>query len=290
MSRAPVSLSQRGGAAIITIDRPDRMNALSRDTLLLLGAHARAAIADANVRAIVLTGAGDKAFSAGADLKERHGMDEDAVRAQLARYGSEVGVLDRSPKPVVAAINGVALGGGLELALACDLRVAAASALLGLPETTLGIIPGAGGTQRLPRVVGEARAKEMILLGRRLGAAEALSWGLVNRVAPEGVTALDEALHFVEPIANGAPVAQANALAAIEDAYEVPLAPRGPPGRGSRRGWGPWPAGTNARWWSPAVEKAWSPTARNAKNPPAWPRGSRTPTRHGEPSAFLPRT
>src|SRR5260221_13504296 len=102
MSQAPVSLSQRGGAAIITIDRPDRMNALSRDTLLLLGAHARAAIADPNVRAIVLTGAGDKAFSAGADLKERHGVDENAVREQLARSGSEIGGVGPSPPPPIA--------------------------------------------------------------------------------------------------------------------------------------------------------------------------------------------
>src|SRR5258706_6024027 len=100
MSRAPVSLSQRGGAAIITIDRPDRMNALSRDTLLLLGAHARAAIADTNVRAIVLTGAGGRAFSAGADLKERHGMDEDGVREQLARYSNEIIVLEPRLEPV----------------------------------------------------------------------------------------------------------------------------------------------------------------------------------------------
>src|SRR5204862_3632122 len=120
------------------------------------------------------------------------------IRARLARYREEMGVLDRSPKPVVAAINGIALGGGLELALVCDLRVASASAVLGLPETTLGIIPGAGGTQRLPRVVGEARAKEMILLGRRIGAAEALAWGLVNRVTPEGTSVLEDTLAFIE--------------------------------------------------------------------------------------------
>ena len=200
------------------------MNALSRDTLILLGQHARAAIADASVHAIVLTGAGDKAFSAGADLKERHGMDENAVREQLARYGSEIGVLDHSPKPVIAAINGVALGGGLELALACDLRVAAPTALLGLPETTLAIIPGAGGTQRLPRLVGEARAKELILLGRRIGAAEALAWGLVNRVSPSSTSVLEDTLAFIEPITTGAPIAQAAALDAIDASFDASLA------------------------------------------------------------------
>jgi enoyl-CoA hydratase/carnithine racemase len=139
-------------------------------------------------------------------------------------YRSELGVLDRSPKPVVAALNGVAFGGGLELALIADLRVAAAHAELALPETTLGIIPGAGGTQRLPRVVGEARAKEMILLGRKLGAAEALAWGLVNRVSPAGVSVLDDTLAFLQPIAEGAPIAQAAALGAIDASYDVPLA------------------------------------------------------------------
>jgi methylglutaconyl-CoA hydratase len=216
-------MSQRGAVAIITIDRPDRMNALSRDALIAIGQHARAAIAEPAVRAIVLTGSGDKAFSAGADLKERHGMDENAVRDQLARYKDEIGVLDRSPKPVVAAINGLALGGGLELALACDLRVAAPSAVLGLPETTLGIIPGAGGTQRLPRIVGEGRAKELILLGRRITAAEALAWGLVNRVAPESTPVLEDTLAFIDPITQGAPIAQAAALAAIDASFDASL-------------------------------------------------------------------
>jgi len=206
------------------IDRPDRMNALSRETLLLLGQLARAAIADPAVRAIVLTGSGERAFSAGADLKERIGMDENAVRDQLTRYREEVGVLDRSPKPVIAAINGIALGGGLELALACDLRIAASHAVLGLPETTLGIIPGAGGTQRLPRVVGEARAKELILLGRRITATEALAWGLVNRVSPESTSVLDDTLAFIEPITSGAPIALSAALDAIDGSFDAPLA------------------------------------------------------------------
>jgi methylglutaconyl-CoA hydratase len=223
MRASPITLMQRNAAAVITIDRPDRMNALSRETLVALGKIARAVIADPAVRAIVITGAGDRAFSAGADLKERQSMDENAIREQIARYRDEMGVIDKSPKPVVAAINGFALGGGLELALACDLRVAAPSAVLGLPETTLGIIPGAGGTQRLPRVVGEARAKEMILLGRRLGAVEALAWGLLNRVSPENTPVLEDALEFIEPITSGAPIAQAAALDAIDASYGATL-------------------------------------------------------------------
>jgi methylglutaconyl-CoA hydratase len=224
MPDQPVSLSRRGAAAIITIDRPDRMNALSHETLVGLGRLAREAIADPDVRAIVLTGAGDKAFCAGADLKERKDMAEDDIRARLARYREEMGVLDRSPKPVVAAINGLALGGGLELALVCDLRVATPSAVLGLPETTLGIIPGAGGTQRLPRIVGEARAKELILLGRRISAPDALAWGLINRISPPNVGVVEDTLVFIEPITSGAPIAQAAALAAIDGSYDDSLA------------------------------------------------------------------
>ncbi|WP_437688330.1 enoyl-CoA hydratase-related protein [Sorangium sp. So ce176] len=224
MSEAsPVKLDRRGAVAVLTIDRADRRNALSRDALLAFGRLGRELADDPEVRAIVITGAGDKAFCAGADLKERQGMSPDDVRRQVGLYRTELGMLARSPKPVVAAINGVAFGGGLELALICDLRVAAPHAELALPETSLGIIPGAGGTQRLPRVVGEARAKEMILLGRRLTATEALAWGLVNRVSPEGTPVVDDAIAWIEPIATGAPIAQAAALRAIEDGYDVPL-------------------------------------------------------------------
>ena len=222
--KAPlISVEQRGTVAIWTVQRPDRMNSLSRDLLLALGQLARDVAKDPSVRVVVLTGSGEKAFCAGADLKERRGMSENDIRAQLDLYRSELGALDRCPKPVVAAINGVALGGGLELALVCDLRIAASHAELGLPETSLGIIPGAGGTQRLPRLVGEGRAKEMILLGRRRSAGEALGWGLVNRVTPPGVSVVDDALHWVGPLAAGAPLAQAAALHAIDRAFDVSL-------------------------------------------------------------------
>jgi enoyl-CoA hydratase/carnithine racemase len=219
----PVRVDQRGTVAVWTIDRPDRMNALSRAVVLALGKLAREASANASIRAVVITGAGDKAFSAGADLKERRGMSDDEVRAQLDLYRSEFGAIDRSPKPFVAALNGLALGGGLELALCCDLRVAAAHAQLGLPETSIGIIPGAGATQRLPRILGEARTKEMILLARKLSAHEALAWGLVNRITPAGKSVVDDACEWIETVAEGAPVAQAAALDAIDRAWEVSL-------------------------------------------------------------------
>lgn len=219
----PIEVEQRGSVVVWTIDRESRMNSLSRPLLLAFGKLTREAATNESVKAIVITGRGEKAFCAGADLKERQGMTDNDIRVQVELYRSELGPLDRSPKPVVAALNGVAFGGGLELALVCDLRVAAAHAQVGLPETTLGIIPGAGGTQRLPRVVGEARAKEMILLGRRLSAAEALSWGLVNRVTPAGTNVVDDAIAFVAPIAHGAPIAQRAALEAIDRSFDATL-------------------------------------------------------------------
>ncbi|MBM4356727.1 MAG: enoyl-CoA hydratase/isomerase family protein [Deltaproteobacteria bacterium] len=219
----PVRLERRGAIGILTIDRDSRLNALSRATLFALGRLGKELVEDPEVRAIVVTGAGTRAFCAGADLKERQGFTLEDVRVQVGLYRSELGVLDRSPKPVVAALNGVALGGGLELALVCDLRVAASHAVLALPETSLGIIPGAGGTQRLARVIGEGRAVEMITLGRRLSAAEALAWGLVNHVVPEGEELLEATLSWLGPIAHGAPIAQRAALAAIRASFEVPL-------------------------------------------------------------------
>ncbi len=223
MSEEVIVSERRGRIAVWTINRAARSNALSREVLLEFGKLARATVADPAVRAIVITGSGDKAFCAGADLKERQGMTENDIRVQVELYRSELGPLDRSPKPVIAALNGVALGGGLELALVCDLRVAIDTAVLALPETTLGIIPGAGGTQRLTRLVGAARAKEMILLGRRISAEQALEWGLVNRVVPKGTALIDDVLAWIEPITDGAPLAQAAALEAIDRADDTSL-------------------------------------------------------------------
>lgn len=219
----PVKIERHGAVGVLVIDRADRRNALSRETLYALGRLGKELVNDPEVRAIVVTGAGDKAFCAGADLKERQGMSSDEVRKQVGLYRTELAVLDHSPKPVVAAINGVAFGGGLELALICDLRVAAPHAELSLPETTLGIIPGAGGTQRLPRIIGEARAKQMILLGRKFGAAEALQWGLINRISPLDTPVLEDTIAWIDPIAYGAPIAQRAALEAIDASFDVSL-------------------------------------------------------------------
>lgn len=217
-----LELTTRGRIGVLTICREQSANALSRE---LLEAFARAEhefAAMPELRALVVTGQG-KAFCAGADLKERRTMSDDEVRAQLARYRTALGWLETCERPVVAAINGAALGGGLELALLCDLRIAAPDAVLGLPETSLGIIPGAGGTQRLPRLVGVAKAKELILLGQRLPAPECLRIGLVHRLSTSREALLDETCQWLAPIEHGAPIALAAALAAVEASATLTL-------------------------------------------------------------------
>jgi enoyl-CoA hydratase/carnithine racemase len=216
-------VERRGHAALVTIDRPDRRNAFDRATVDEFGRVGRELSADAELRVAILTGAGDQAFCAGADLKERAGMTEAEVRSMLDAYRTDFAWLGSAPFPVVAALNGAALGGGLELALACDLRVAAPHAVLGLPETSLAAIPGAGGTQRLPRVVGYARALELVLLGTRLGAEEARAIGLVNRVSPAGVNVIEDTLAWLAPLLDGSPIAMRAALTAVRAATALPL-------------------------------------------------------------------
>ncbi|MBK8168993.1 MAG: enoyl-CoA hydratase/isomerase family protein [Sandaracinaceae bacterium] len=220
---ATVTVEHRGSIAIWTLNRPDRMNALSRATVRQLGRLARQTAQNRAIRVVILTGEGDKAFCAGADLKERQGMSMDDVQQFLHLYRASFSAVDAMPQPVIAAINGVAFGGGLELALACDLRVMSSTTHVGLTETSLAIIPGAGGTQRLPRVVGEARAKEMILLAQRLDAAKALAIGLVTRVTEGNESVLDCALRLAEPLVNAAPIAIAAALTAIDAASNMSL-------------------------------------------------------------------
>jgi methylglutaconyl-CoA hydratase len=223
MTSEGIRLERSGAAAIVVLDKPERMNALSRDMVLALGRVGRELANDEEIRAVLLTGAGDRAFCAGADLKERVGMSEADVLQVLDLYRSELGWLATSRRPTIAVINGAALGGGLELALHCDFRIASERAVLALPETALGIIPGAGGTQRLPRIVGEAKAKELILLGTRLDARQALAIGLVHRVVPAEADLLAATLEFIKPILDGAPIAQAAALTALR-AADGPLA------------------------------------------------------------------
>ena len=215
---------QRLGEAIEvwTIEGEARRNTL---TLALVAELIRAVEAveiDCGVRAVVLTGQGDKAFCAGADLKERGGMSVAQVHVWLDDLRKLMTSIERSRVPFIAALNGSAFGGGTELALACDLRVAVGTAELALTEVTLAIIPGAGGTQRLPRLVGLGVASELILTGRRVPATEALAIGLVNRVAPVG-QALAEALKLAEVIAANGPVAISAAKAALQLGSSLPI-------------------------------------------------------------------
>lgn len=173
-----------GGVATITVNRAEVLNALSAITVRELDQVLAAAEADANVRVLILTGAGEKSFVSGADISELAGLDPEGGR-RTAAFGQGVfRRLETMGKPSIAAINGYALGGGCELAMACTIRIAADSAKIGLPEVTLGVIPGYGGTQRLPRIVGRGTAMDLILTGRAIDANEALRIGLVSQVVP----------------------------------------------------------------------------------------------------------
>lgn len=202
---------QANGVAVMTLQRPP-MNALSVALLTEIGDAALALGADTAVKAVVVTGAG-RAFAAGADISEFGGPDEARhIGAVFRRAFDAVAAI---PRPVIAAIGGYALGGGLELALACDLRVVADTAKVGQPEILLGIIPGAGGTQRLPRLIGPARAKELIWSGRQVGADEALAIGLVDRVVPADEL-VDAATGWATEFAAGAVAAMGLAKQAID--------------------------------------------------------------------------
>jgi enoyl-CoA hydratase/carnithine racemase len=215
-----VRIDRSGAVAWVTIDRPEAMNALSGAVLEGLADAAADLASDLDVRLVAVTGAGDRAFSAGADLKERRGMSEDETRARIDTINRVFTTWARLPKLTVAAVNGVALGGGMELALTCDLRIADETATFGQTEVRLGILPGAGGTQRLARLLGPARAKELILLGRRISAARALEMGLVSQVVPAG--GLPAAVAAVATELEGcAPVSVAQAKIAIDVGLEV---------------------------------------------------------------------
>jgi enoyl-CoA hydratase len=219
-----LELATDGGVATLRLNRPKALNALDAATLAELGAALDQLAGEPSVRALVVTGAGERAFCAGADIAAMSAMTGEEGHA-YGRLGHAVlGRLDDLGIPVVAAVNGVALGGGCELALACDLIVAGERARLGLPEITLGLIPGFGGTQRLVERIGLARARELIYLGGMIPAEEALRVGLVNRVVPDDRLA-DEAQGLARELASRAPVAMRQAKRATRAAAEALLAP-----------------------------------------------------------------
>lgn len=198
---AVLLLDQRDDILVATLNRPRRGNSLSTELIVAIGelatelrrSHGRFAA----VKAVVLTGSGDKVFSAGADINDLRGLSESAARKQMLRGQAVFDSLEDARQVVIAAVNGIAFGGGLELAMACDLRIAAPTATLGQPEITLGNLPGWGGTQRLPRLIGEGRALEMILTGEAIDAARAAQIGLVNSIAENPLDAAIDLAHRI---------------------------------------------------------------------------------------------
>ncbi|MBU2609683.1 MAG: enoyl-CoA hydratase/isomerase family protein [Chloroflexi bacterium] len=220
MSYTTILIETRGRVGLITLNRPEAMNALNGTLLSELMAALSAFDADDNIGAVVITGS-ERAFAAGADIKEM--AEATAVEMLAGSFVESFDGIRKIKKPVIAAVSGYALGGGCELAMSCDMLVASETAKFGQPEVTIGVIPGAGGTQRLTRAVGKALAMEMVLNNRTLSAAEALQFGLVNRVVPRE-RYLDEALALATEIAGRAPLAVRLGKEAVNKAFEMSLA------------------------------------------------------------------
>ena len=217
-----VRVEGAGRVATVTLDRPEALNAISTELALDLAAAVEPLGVDPRVGAVVLTGAGDRAFCVGADLKQRAGFDDQGWFVQREAFRRGFAAVRRCPLPTVAAVSGFALGGGTELAFSCDLVVAAADATFGLPEVRLGLVPAGGGTQLLVRRVGRSAARDLVLTGRRVGAAEALELGLADRVVPAGEVAATAAALAAELAAN-APTAVRMAKWALEVGADLPL-------------------------------------------------------------------
>jgi enoyl-CoA hydratase len=208
--------------AIITINRPEALNALNTEVNLELIKMMERARNDERAKVIILTGSGERAFIAGADIKEMVALDPIGAREFALRAKRAVDAIYNIPKPVIAAINGFCLGGGLEYALACDFRVASENAKFGLPEITLGIMPGSAGTQRLPRLIGLGRAKELVFTGTIIDAKQALELNLINHIYPQN-TFLEETLTLAGKIASRSPVSLALIKSAMNKGTEIDL-------------------------------------------------------------------
>ena len=210
------------GITTIAVHRPDKLNALNDQTIGELQHCFDALAADDSVKAVILTGSGEKAFVAGADISELASQTSLTARPLAMKGQKLMNTIEATPKPVVAAINGFAFGGGCEMALACHFRYASDNAVMGLPEVTLGIIPGYGGTQRLPRIVGKGRAMELILTAGRVDAEEAHRIGLVNKVFPQAEL-LPKTTKMLRKMLSFGPVATSFALDAVNHGSEMPL-------------------------------------------------------------------
>ena len=220
MSYQNLLVESRGGVAFVTINRPDKLNALNDATVAEIDAAFAAIAADPATRGVVLTGAGEKAFVAGADIAELATQSPVDGKERSIRGQRVLDRIERLGKPVIAAVNGFALGGGCELAMACHVRIASENAKLGTPEVKLGIMCGYAGTQRLPRLVGKGRALEMLLTGEMVDAAEALRIGLVNRVVPRDKLLAEAEGLMRKMLANG-PVSLRFTLEAVNDGLET---------------------------------------------------------------------
>ncbi|WP_019412814.1 enoyl-CoA hydratase-related protein [Paenisporosarcina sp. TG20] len=217
-----IHYEQKGNLAIVTLNRPISMNAFNYEMLSELSHIAESIRINPDIRVVIFTGSGEKAFSVGADLKERKTLTEQQVKRNIYKIGEVFSTIENLPQPTIAMMNGYAFGGGMELALACDFRIAADDVILGLTETSLGIIPGAGGTQRLPRLIGEAKALELILTARRLKADEALAYGVLTQVVSR-----DRLLESTEKFANlmlaNGPIALQQAKFAVKQGMNADL-------------------------------------------------------------------
>ena len=217
-----IKYEQKDFIAYVTLDRPEMLNAFNFEMLEQLRKVIESIQIHPDIRLVVITGAGHKAFSVGADLKERKTLPDTLVKRNLNRFGEVFTLIEQLPQPTICVLNGYAFGGGLELALACDFRIAADSITLGLTETSLGIIPGAGGTQRLPRLIGEAKALELILTAKRMSAAEAYQYGLVTKIAP--FEELQEATAtMAAAILKNAPIAVQQAKFAVKQGMKTDI-------------------------------------------------------------------
>lgn len=216
-------VEEKSQAVILTMNRPKVMNCLNFDLLYAMRDKIDELQYRTDIRCVIITGAGEKSFCAGADLKERAGLTQDEVKKFIITIRNLLTSIQNLPIPVISAVNGIALGGGTEVALASDIRIASEDASMGLTEARLAIIPGGGGTQRLPRIVGVAKAKELIFTGRRVDAKEALDIGLVNKVAASE-NLLEECMKMADMIAETGPIAVEMAKYAIDKGIETDLA------------------------------------------------------------------
>lgn len=217
-----IRYEQNGNLAIITLNRPESMNAFNYEMLRELGQVAESIRINPDIRVVIFTGAGDKAFSVGADLKERKTLTEQQVKRNIYKIGEVFSTIENLPQPTIAMMNGYAFGGGMELALSCDFRIGTDDLLLGLTETSLAIIPGAGGTQRLPRLIGESKAMELILTARRLKADEAFTYGILTKVVSRE-SLLEETGKFADLMLANGPVALQQAKFAIKHGMNADL-------------------------------------------------------------------